>query len=639
MKHLAPCIALLALFLLLATLYHCAVPLGEGPDEAGHMQYVLFLAREGRLPMQGSDAASSDVPGEGHQPPLAYLLALPAVAWLPPDAPHFEQTSNPHFIWNGGSESAALMRASREYWPWRGVVLAWHLARGISALLGAVAVACVWGAAHELQRGQGAGGSGAGFPLLAAALVALNPQFLFTSALVTNDVLLVALAAALLWHCLAWSNRARASATLPTLPTLAGPLLAGVLFGLALLTKQSALLLVVLPLWASWSAAHLPSRWSSRRFAVALLCWGGAALLVAGWWYLRNWRLYGDPLGMEAFRTVFMTQPFAWQHGAAWLAALERLHTSFWGCFGWVSLPLPAWLMLLFFALEAVALVGLLHTARSARLAAFLHSGWLVVGLLPMLAFAWVVSFAFTAGLVAWQGRMLFAALPAIALLLARGIDASAHRLSRPPLLHHRLVLVPAVLLCAVAVVVPLRFIAPAYVWHTLPPAVAQAQVGTPVYARYAKPWEQGAELRGWRLERSTPTTAHTHAHDPHEPVRVQAGERITITLTWHALERIEHNWTVFLHLVDDAGAIVAEDNAIPQQGAFPMPQWTPGDWLHDPHTLTIPPDLPAGEYVLRVGLYLPWQRDPQSGRRLDTWARDGTDLGDYAEVGTLRVY
>ena len=42
---------------------------------------------------------------------------------------------------------------------------------------------------------------------------------------------------------------------------------------------------------------------------------------------------------------------------------------------------------------------------------------------LPILAFAWVVSFALAAGLVAWQGRLLFPALPAIAILLAAGMQ------------------------------------------------------------------------------------------------------------------------------------------------------------------------------------------------------------------------
>ena len=47
---------------------------------------------------------------------------------------------------------------------------------------------------------------------------------------------------------------------------------------------------------------------------------------------------------------------------------------------------------------------------------------WWPILLLPLLAFGWVVSFALTAGLVAWQGRLLFPALPALAILLAVGI-------------------------------------------------------------------------------------------------------------------------------------------------------------------------------------------------------------------------
>jgi hypothetical protein len=120
----------------------------------------------------------------------------------------------------------------------------------------------------------------------------------------------------------------------------------------------------------------------------------------------------------------------------------------------------------------------------------------------------------------------------------------------------------------------------------------------------------------------------------------VRAGQTISITLTWHGLERVppDRNWTVFLHLVDDAGEIVAEHNSIPQGGQMPMPLWTPGDWLEDTHPLTIPADLPPGDYTLRVGLYRPWQRDPRKGHRQEVWNAQRTHIGDYAEVGTLRV-
>ncbi|MBC8074631.1 MAG: hypothetical protein H7Y32_01025, partial [Chloroflexales bacterium] len=65
---------MLGCFLALSLVYNAVVPLGEGPDEGGHFDYVLFLARAGRLPVQArTPEQQSDVPGEGHQPPLAYL--------------------------------------------------------------------------------------------------------------------------------------------------------------------------------------------------------------------------------------------------------------------------------------------------------------------------------------------------------------------------------------------------------------------------------------------------------------------------------------------------------------------------------------------------------------------------------------
>src|SRR5437773_1606075 len=123
---------LIVLFVGLAAVYSVVVPLGEGPDEPGHAAYVFFLAREGRLPVQRVEPQQSDVPGEGHQPPLAYALAAPMVAWLPPEERQFDLPGNPRFTWAGGDELNAVAHGSREYPPWRGAVLAWHLARLVS---------------------------------------------------------------------------------------------------------------------------------------------------------------------------------------------------------------------------------------------------------------------------------------------------------------------------------------------------------------------------------------------------------------------------------------------------------------------------------------------------------------------------
>jgi hypothetical protein len=597
-----PITALLALFLLLATVYNAAIPLGEGPDEPGHMAYVLFLAREGRLPVQRADPAASDVPGEGHQPPLAYLLALPGVLWLPPAERTLEHhlTDNPAFRWNGGDEPAAFVRASHEYWPWQGLTLAWHLVRGIAALLGAATVYCTWRAARLLFGPNWP----AGAPLLAAGLVAFNPQFLFTAALVTNDTLLAALSAAVCWLGLHIATRP-AAASGGTRRALA----LGALFGLALLTKQSALLLAPFVGWALWRGS---ATW--RHTLTQGTAAGAAALLLAGWWFGRNWQLYGDPAGLAAFQATYATQPFEWGSLAAWGSALAQLFASFWAVFGWISLPAPGWVLALYALLTLAALAALLR--RGVRPAALLRGPWLGVVLLVALALAWTLSFALVAGLVAWQGRMLFPALPAIAIGLAAGLATFGATLPR--------LLLP--LLAMLALALPLGVMMPAYEWRTLPPAAAQHMLAQPeterVYARYAKPWEQGVVLRGW--------------HAPPEPIA--AGTTVDIRLLWHALERVEHNWTVFVHLVDAEGEIVAEHNSIPQRGAFPLPRWTPGDWVTDTHPLPLPPDLPAGTYTLRVGLYLPWQSDPRQGRRQEVWNAAGEPLGDVAAIGTLTV-
>ncbi len=603
--------------LLLALLYHTAVPLGEGPDEPGHIDYVLFLAREGRLPL------ADEVPGEGHQPPLAYLLALPAVAWLPPAEQQLTLSANPHFLWNGGSEAAAFVRSSNEYPPWQGVTLAWHLARWFSTLAALVVVYATWGAARRFFAAVLPASSPASHAeylgLLAALLVALNPQFLYGASLVSNDMLLAALSAGLLWLCIAALTTGSSGR-----PVLRFGLPAGLLLGLALLTKQSAVLLAPLLLLVSWQLAG--GRW--LRLLALTAAWSGVALLVAGWWFGRNWLLYGDPLGLGAFQATYATQPFEWRSPAAWGAALWQLYASFWARFGWLSLQPPAWVLGCYSLLTLLALGGLLWRWRTAGPAAarnLLRGPWALVLLLIGMALAWVVSFALVAGLVAWQGRMLFPALPAIAMVLAYGLAQWPLPIGRrqyTPIFRIIGVTLPLGLL---ALYLPYGVIAPAYTWHTLPPETAQQRIEQPAYARYARSWEQGIVLRGWHLAE-------------HDADTLNAGDDLTLVLTWHALEHIEHNWTVFVHLVDAEGQIVAEHNSIPQTGAFPLPQWTPGDWVEDRHPLVLPADLPAGEYRLRVGLYLPWQRDPQKGRREQAWDQQGNHIGDFAEVGMLRV-
>ncbi len=564
------------------------------------MRYVLFLAGERRLPIQRQPYATSDVPGEGHQPPLAYLLAAPTAAWLGPDQRTLHLTSNPRFTWSGGDQVAAFMRGSNQYSPRAGPMWAWQLARLLGIPLGVLTLVCVWGSARLLIPHDH------WFALLATMLVATLPQFLFTSALVTNDTLLTMLSAALLWVCLALLHGGPLSPRSTHLISAAGGLCA-----LALLTKQSALLLLPLAAAVVWVVGGLRG--------------GGLwALIVvsgAGWWYLRNVWLYGDLFGLQSFRESYTTAPMQWTEPAAWGAAIGQLFRASVALFGWVNLPAPAWVYALYIGVVAAAIMGGFAGIRCQVSGRELDDSgarrwymWLPVLALPLLALLWLISFAAVAGVVAWQGRLLFPALAAGALLLAGGLRALP-----------RLVLGPLLaVLVGVAAWLPHGIIAPAYQWYTLPPAQAQQQRGQPTYARFAAAWEQGVELHGWELDPAVP----------------RAGDNLHLSLTWHALEPVPRDWTVFIHLVERDGSdtIVAQSNSRPQQGQFPTTLWTTGDWLRDMHTITLPATLAPATYTVRVGLYRPRRSDPRRGTRQQVWAADGQPLGTYTDVGTVQV-
>ena len=177
----------------LGVLWSLVVPLGEGPDEPAHLQYALFLKAERRLPAPGSDPSASDVPGEAHQPPLAYLLMQPFIGWFGDEEATLELYGNPRFPWSGGDQPNAYLHGVRERPPYQGAILLWHLARLASVMLGAASVALCYATIRRLWPD---------LPSLAlggAALVAFNPQWIFHHALVSNDPLLIMLTSLLIY--------------------------------------------------------------------------------------------------------------------------------------------------------------------------------------------------------------------------------------------------------------------------------------------------------------------------------------------------------------------------------------------------------------------------------------------------------
>jgi hypothetical protein len=90
----------------------------------------------------------------------------------------------------------------------------------------------------------------------------------------------------------------------------------------------------------------------------------------------------------------------------------------------------------------------------------------------------------------------------------------------------------------------------------------------------------------------------------------VQA-DQLDVMLFWETAVRPDIPYTVFLHLLDESGAIVAQQDTMPQNGALPTTCWQPNSTIPDAHTLDLA-SLPPGSYTLQAGLY-----DQQTAMRL----------------------
>ncbi len=103
-------------------------------------------------------------------------------------------------------------------------------------------------------------------------------------------------------------------------------------------------------------------------------------------------------------------------------------------------------------------------------------------------------------------------------------------------------------------------------------------------------------------------------------------GATIPLTLYWQATAATERPLTVFVHLVDQAGAIRGYGDGEPGGGRLPTTSWLAGEYLTDEHPVNVDATAGPGPYRLRIGLY-----DPGTGQRLRT--PDGKDSFDVGSV------
>ncbi len=103
---------------------------------------------------------------------------------------------------------------------------------------------------------------------------------------------------------------------------------------------------------------------------------------------------------------------------------------------------------------------------------------------------------------------------------------------------------------------------------------------------------------------------------------RPAPGGSCALPLVWGAQSELATGYHVFVHLVDEAGNILAQSDGVPAGWTRPTTGWLPGEFITDEHILTLPSILPDGALTLRIGLY-----DPLRGTRLQTGGQEYATL------------
>jgi hypothetical protein len=368
----------------LLTAWSFAVPIFEGPDEFLHWQYARHLHDELRLPVYGPEFA------EGNSPPLYYAAIAPVAT---------RTITPPPAVWVDGRGLFAMPFLPRfflgaaddwqRYWPIRHA----RLVTVLMSLATVIICACI---------GFEATGR-ASTALLTAAIVAFLPQFTFRGSQVSNDALVTTMAACAVWGMVRIVGGGF---------TWRRGVVTAIALAAAWLTKINALCLV--PAFALVILTE-PVAWRKRLAYLGVLA---VTLAIVAPWSIRNVMLYGDVFALGAMRSavplLIVERPF---FSDFWVAHFPReVFKTFVGYFGHATVKLPRVLYIAWLAFFVVASAGLVRQLQTSRR--------LVLVLLTAVAGALVILVRINLQFDQPQGRYLFPVLPAIAVMVAIGLES-----------------------------------------------------------------------------------------------------------------------------------------------------------------------------------------------------------------------
>jgi hypothetical protein len=84
----------------------------------------------------------------------------------------------------------------------------------------------------------------------------------------------------------------------------------------------------------------------------------------------------------------------------------------------------------------------------------------------------------------------------------------------------------------------------------------------------------------------------------------VSPGDTLVLTLYWRADRPVEKHYTVFVHLQDANGNLIAQQDNSPARGMRPTNEWETDVLIEDPYEVQVPIDAAKDQYLLSAGMY-----------------------------------
>ena len=123
----------------------------------------------------------------------------------------------------------------------------------------------------------------------------------------------------------------------------------------------------------------------------------------------------------------------------------------------------------------------------------------------------------------------------------------------------------------------------------------------------YVWVYKSGPEINEATVEHWLPTQVGNDLRFlgyAYEPKVVEPGGSVTLILYWEASQPTAADYTVFTHLIDEQGELVAQRDSQPQGGIYPTYLWDSGERIQDSYELFVPVDTVDGSLSFAIGMY-----------------------------------